>query len=103
MSGSSVKLVMTWNIRPNSESEYSEFVVNEFIPRLNRLGLLDLEFWYTRYGECDQIQASGICASMEQMDNLFASEEWENLSAMLLEYVEDYQQKIIRATRGFQL
>lgn len=103
MSSKSVKLLMTWNIQPNREAEYSEFVVNEFIPRLNRIGLFDLEFWYTRYGECDQIQASGICESNSQIKNIFDSEEWENLHAMLLEYVTDYQQKIIRATRGFQL
>ena len=103
MSDSNFKLMMTWNIRPNREAEYSEFVVNEFIPRLNRLGLSDIEFWYTRYGECDQIQASGIAKSIKQIRYIFDSEEWENLYAMLQEYVIDYQQKIIKSARGFQL
>ena len=102
MSDSNLKLMMTWNIRPNREAEYSEFVVNDFIPRLNRLGLSNIEFWYTRYGACDQIQASGVANSMKQMQHIFESEEWENLFAMLQEYVVDYQQKTIKATRGFQ-
>ena len=98
-----VKLLMTWNILPNRETEYSEFVVNEFIPRLNRLGLGDLEFWYTRFGEQPQIQASGVCPSMEQMQNILESEEWESLQDMLDGFVTDFNHKLIRATRGFQL
>ena len=97
-----VKLLMTWNILPNREAEYSEFVVNEFIPRLNRLGLGDLEFWYTRFGEQPQIQASGVCPSMEQMQNILGSEEWSSLQDMLDGYGSDFNHKLIRATRGFQ-
>ncbi len=97
-----VKLLMTWNIRPNRETEYSEFVVNEFIPRLNRLGLGDLEFWYTRFGKRPQIQASGVCPSMEQMQNILGSEEWGSLQDMLDGFVTEYDHKLVRATRGFQ-
>lgn len=97
-----VKILMTWNIRANKEAEYSEFVVNEFIPRLNRLGLADLEFWYTRFGEQPQIQASGISSSMDQMNEIIASEEWDSLQDMLNGYVSDYGHKLIKAARGFQ-
>lgn len=97
-----VKILMTWNIQANRETEYSEFVVNEFIPRLNRLGLADLEFWYTRFGEQPQIQASGVAASIEQMNEILASEEWESLQDMLSGFVADYEFKLIKAARGFQ-
>ena len=33
-----VKLIMTWNIAPEREQEYFEFVVREFIPGVKRLG-----------------------------------------------------------------
>lgn len=97
-----VKLLMTWDIKVGRESEYSEFVVNEFIPRLNRLGLGEIEFWYTRYGDCQQIQASGMMPSLEQIQNILKSREWQELEQRLEDYVTDYSHKIIRATTGFQ-
>lgn len=97
-----VKLLMTWDIKSGRETEYSEFVVNEFIPRMNRLGLGDIEFWYTRFGEGKQIQASGVLPSMEQMHNILNSREWRTLQERLDDYVSNYSQKLVRATRGFQ-
>ncbi|MEM9777537.1 MAG: hypothetical protein AAF902_23365 [Chloroflexota bacterium] len=94
---------MTWNIRDSREAEYSEFVVNELIPRITRLGLGDLEFWYTRYGEADQIQASGVARTMDQMQNILGSEEWGSLQDMLSGYVNNYQQKLINSKSGFQI
>ena len=103
MSHLPVKLIMTWNIRDSREAEYSEFVVNELIPRINRLGLTDLEFWYTRFGDADQIQASGISKTVGQMKTIIESEEWSSLQDMLSGYVTDYQQKLVYSKRGFQI
>ncbi len=103
MSNSKVKIVMTWNIRDSREAEYSEFVVNELIPRITRLGLGDLEFWYTRFGDADQIQASGIAKSMTQMKTILGSEEWGSIQDMLSGYVDDYRQKLINSKSGFQI
>lgn len=94
---------MTWNIRDSREAEYSEFVVNELIPRITRLGLGDLEFWYTRFGDADQIQASGIAKSMTQMKTILGSEEWGSIQDMLSGYVDDYRQKLINSKSGFQI
>lgn len=103
MSNSPVKIIMTWNIRESREAEYSEFVINELIPRITRLGLSDLEFWYTRFGEADQIQASGISKTLPQMQTILDSEEWGSLQDMLSGYVNDYQQKLVYSKSGFQI
>lgn len=103
MSEHPVKIIMTWNIRESREAEYSEFVVNELIPRINRLGLSDLEFWYTRYGEADQIQASGVSKTINQMRTILDSEEWGSLQDMLTSYVSEYRQKLIYSKTGFQI
>ena len=102
MSKTPIKIIMTWNIRDSRETEYSEFVVNELIPRITRLGLANLQFWYTRYGEADQIQASGVAKSMTQMRTILGSDEWINLQEMLSGYVNNYQQKLVNSKEGFQ-
>ena len=95
--------MMQWDILSGKESEYYDFVVNEFIPQLQRLGLDDIEFWYTTYGDASQIQASGVVPTKEQAETIVHAEDWDNLTIQLQDMVEDYVQKIIPATGGFQL
>lgn len=91
------KIIMYWDVLPGSEAEYSEFIVNEFIPRLNRLGIGDLEFWYTGYGEHEQIMASGITPTREQMERILSSEEWESLEDRLTDLSVNLRHKMIKA------
>ena len=98
-----VKILMQWYIDNSKESDYYDFNVNEFIPRIQRLGLTDIQFWYTTFGKCEQIQASGTIRDREQAHTILASEEWEDLSLQLNDMVENYSQKLISATGGFQL
>jgi hypothetical protein len=98
-----IKLLMRWNIRPEKESEYFEFLVHEFIPALNRLGVEDMLVWYTAYGECEQKLAEGVIPSEEKMREILASEEWIAVTDRLQSYVVDYNLKAIQASKGFQI
>lgn len=97
------KLIMRWNVRPETESEYFEFLVHDFIPGMNRLGISDFQVWYTAYGECEQKLASGTAPSQEHMNFVLQNDEWEILHDKLQNYVDDFSQKVIPATRGFQI
>jgi hypothetical protein len=98
-----IKLLMRWDIRPEKESEYFEFLVHEFIPALNRLGVEDILVWYTAYGECEQKLAEGVVPSEEKMREILASEEWIIVTDKLQTYVVDYNLKAIPASKGFQI
>ena len=97
------KILMRWNVRPETESEYFEFLVHEFIPGMNKLGINDIQVWYTAYGDCEQKLASGITDSSKEMREALNSEAWLSLSEKLTYYVKDYDQKVIPATGGFQI
>lgn len=97
------KILMRWDIRPDKESEYFEFLVHEFIPALNKLGIADILVWYTAYGDCEQKLAEGTTESMEKMRSILQSEEWIILTDKLQNYVVDFNLKVIAATRGFQI
>lgn len=99
----STKLIMNWDIRPETESEYFEFLVHEFIPGMNRLGIGEIQVWYTAYGECEQKLATGITPDIEQMQTALDSEDWEKMTGKLNSYVTDLELKVIPANRGFQL
>jgi len=97
------KLLMSWNIRPGHEDDYLDFVIHEFSPGLSSIGIRPTDAWYTYYGEGPQILTGGISDDMEQLHMALASPEWQDLKKRLMTYVTDYQQKIVRATGGFQI
>lgn len=97
------KLIMCWDVQPETESDYLEFLVHEFIPAMGRLGLSDIQVWYTAYGNCEQKMTEGISESSEIMLRAINSEEWQHLVEKLQTFVQNYSQKVIPATRGFQI
>ena len=99
----SAKILMRWDIRPEKESEYFEFLVHEFIPALNKLGIADILVWYTAYGECEQKLAEGTTESLDQMRSILQSEDWVILTDKLQNYVVDFNIKVVAASRGFQI
>ncbi len=98
-----VKLLMTWDIRPGKESEYFEFVVQEFAPKLVKLGVQPTEAWYTVYGEAPQILTGAVTEDRKTMDAILNGEEWQTLRDKLLNYVNNFNYKIVTSTGNFQL
>jgi len=98
-----VKLLMTWDIQPGKEQEYFEFVVRDFIPGLQRIGMEPSDAWFTMYGEQPQIMAAAQMPSINTLQRVLESPEWENLTQRLLDYVDNFQYKIIQARSGFQM
>ncbi|MFW6068418.1 MAG: hypothetical protein ACOC9E_02435 [Chloroflexota bacterium] len=97
------KLLMRWDIRAEREAEYSDFVANEFIPRINKLGLVEIQAWYTVYGDCEQILISGVTQTMDQMNYILNTDEWDRLRERLDDLVDDLNLKVVQANAGFQL
>ena len=98
-----VKLLMSWNIRAGQDQEYFEFIVREWVPGLQRLGLEPTDAWLTMYGESPQILTGGITDNLKTMRQILATEEWQALHRQLLTFVDDYKQKVVKASGGFQL
>jgi hypothetical protein len=98
-----IKLLMRWDIRPGKDQEYFEFVVREFVPGITRMGLQPTEAWFTLYGDCSQVLTGGVAEDLKTMRQILASQEWQDLQSKLLDYVTNYEQKIIRATGTLQL
>ena len=98
-----VKLLMTWDILPGREQEYFEFVVRDFIPGMQRLGLEPSDAWFTMYGDQPQIMAAAQMSTFNSLQRVLNSTEWKNLTQQLLDYVENYEFKVVQARSGFQM
>lgn len=97
-----VKLIMSWDIAPEREQEYFEFVVREFIPSVQRLGFELSDAWATVYGSQPQILVGAVVPSPAQARQILNSVEWKSLNNQLQDYVRNYRYKIVEARSGFQ-
>ena len=98
-----VKLLMTWDIRAGREQEYFEFVVRDFMPGLQQMGMEPSDAWFTMYGNNPQILAAVQIPSMNSLQRLINSQDWDDLTQRLLDYVENFDYKVVQARSGFQM
>ena len=98
-----VKILMSWDIKPGSESEYFEFIVREFAPGIMKLGVQPTEAWYTVFGDGPQILTGCVAEDLPTMQSVLSSRDWQKLQNKLFDYVTNFNFKIVRATSRFQL
>jgi len=98
----SVKLMMTWDIAPEHEQDYFEFVIGEFIPGVQRLGFQPVEAWATIYGDYPQIQVGILAEDLPGVQQVLRSEGWIQMQDKLLALVKNFSYKVVPARNGFQ-
>ena len=96
------KLIMTWDIAPDKDQEYFEFVVREFLPEVQRFGFALSDAWVTVYGDRPQIMVSAVMPSVKKLRQAMDSENWQSLIDKLLKYVTNFRSKVVQSRGGFQ-
>jgi hypothetical protein len=94
---------MSWDILPGKEQTYFEFAMKTFAPELMKMGWQPTEAWYTLYGEGPQIMTAGVTDSVDKMREILDSYEWQELREKLMDYVTNFEYKVIPATGRFQM
>ena len=97
-----MKLLLSWDIKPGRDQDYFEFMVREFAPGITRLGLTPTEAWLAVYGECPQILVEGVAHDIATIREMLDSDDWAELHTKLLGFVDNYKQRIVHASAGFQ-
>jgi hypothetical protein len=97
-----VKLIMTWDIAPDHEQDYFEFVINEFVPGIQRMGLQPAEAWATVFGDYPQIQVAILAEDLQEVRRALNSDSWTQLQDKLFTLVHNFSNKVIPARSGFQ-
>ena len=97
-----VKVVLTWNLKRGNEQAYFEFVLGEYLAKINQMGLVLTDAWLTAYGDHPQMLVGGTVATLTKARHLFESSQWIDLENELLDYVDDYTIKVLDLKGGFQ-
>jgi hypothetical protein len=90
-----VKLVFSWNIKGEEEPAYFEFIVQEFAPKIARMGIRLTEAWYTMWGSGPQIIMPGLAEDRITLNTAIESSEWLELVEKLGTFVSDYKLRVL--------
>jgi hypothetical protein len=97
-----LKVIQTWNIKPGHEQDYFAYVLREYLPGINKLGMEVTDAWATVYGDQPQVLLGAVVPSREVADRIINSEKWQQLTDVLLDYVDDFEIKFTAHKGGFQ-
>ncbi len=68
------KVILTWNIKPGKEQFYYGFMVGDYLPKVNSLGLELTDAWVTVYGdEPQRLPRYDVVVRREQPDHPVAA------------------------------
>lgn len=97
-----VKLLIVYNIKPNSEEAYYRFIMGEFLPTAQSIGLQLVEAWRTVWGDYPQRLIELVAESPRTLQEILDSERWRDVETKLERYVDDYQRSMVPYRNGFQ-
>ena len=97
-----VKLLVVYNIKPNREAEYYRYVLGEFLPTLQSMGLYMVEGWHTHYGDYPMRLLVFRADSERKLREIVKSDDWKSAKAKLLKLIRDYEERIVPAKKSFQ-
>lgn len=102
MTDSRVKMLMSYDVVPELQQAYYEFVLGEMVPAAQSMGLVLSEAWHTAYGDYP-IRLNGFVArDKAALDRILGSSEWQQLEDKLKRFVTGYHRKIVTYREGFQ-
>ncbi len=94
------KIIMSWNLNKEDESNYFEFIVQEFLPEMMKLGLRPTQAWFNLYGPGPQIisTAEPLDADLTGSDlrAIVASDDWSALMEKLSRFVSGRSVRVAR-------
>jgi hypothetical protein len=97
-----VKLLLSFDPVPELQEAYFQYVLGEFVPTLEHLGLRMCEAWHTAYGAYP-LRLTGFSApDRRTMDNILSSDDFQQLEEKLLSYVENYKRRVVPMRGNFQ-
>ena len=102
MADARIKILISYDVVPELQQAYYEFVLGEMIPTAQTMGLALSEAWHTAYGDYP-IRLNGFVArDKETCDRILNSPEWHTLEEKLKRFVIGYKRKIAPYRDGFQ-
>jgi hypothetical protein len=90
-----VKFNQYWTVIPGRTKDYEKFIIRDFIPGLNRMGIQIVAGWSVIIGAYSEIILEGVSNDLDLLDKALRQSKYTELSDNLLSYVKGYKTKIL--------
>lgn len=100
--GGAVKLLLTYDPDPTRQDEYYQFVLGEFVPGLQELGLPMSEVWHTAYGDYPLRLIAFVAEDRATLRHILATPTFRDYERRLLQFVTNYDRRVVALTDRFQ-
>jgi hypothetical protein len=90
------KLILTYDIQPDVQDSYFEFMLGEMVPAVQSMGLHMNGAWHTAYGEYPVRLVEFISDDHDTVTNMLDTHLWNDMERRLRKYVTNYRKKIVR-------
>ena len=84
MEENGLKLLLEYDVNQDTLQEYYQFVMGQYVPTLQSMGLQMSEAWHTAYGDAPNRLLGFVCGDKQTMDNLITSDAWVDLNLSLI-------------------
>jgi hypothetical protein len=85
-----------WDIQPDRDREYLDFIMNDYLSAMARTGINLTDGWLKIAGEGSQVIALGESDSYSAAVKAMESKEFQAIETRLLTYVENYSKYIAK-------
>jgi len=100
--GEPVKLLITYDPDPGQQEDYFQYVLGEFVPSMQRLGLPMSEVWHTAYGDYPLRLAAFVAPDWTAMQEILDTPTFQDLERRLQQYVSNYERRVVLLKNRFQ-
>lgn len=96
------KVILTYDIIPETQETYYQFMLGELVPTVQGMGLGMAEAWHTAVGNYPLRLVTFVAESRAVADKVLDSEQWEELETRLQQYVTNYERRTVPFKNRFQ-
>jgi hypothetical protein len=96
------KVLLSYDIIPETQESYFQFMLGEMVPAVQRLGLGMAEAWHTAVGNYPLRLVVFVGESEEAVEQVLASPEWDDYETRLQQYVTNYTRRKVPFRDRFQ-
>ncbi len=101
-SAQTYRLLLKYNIRLDQQENYYRYMIGEFVPMMQDMGLTMLFVWQVYGDNYPERQVEFVCNSLLVMQGIIASDKFLEAEARLKDFTDMYSRKVVRFKNRFQ-
>ena len=93
-----VKFDHYWTVNPRKRDEYEKFIINKFIPGVNRLSMHVVAAWSVMVGAYSDFILETVSNDLDLLEEALRSDKYRKLMSELQHHITNYKTKVLVTT-----